>query len=367
MLETLVRRLKHRSYRRFPPQILKKPTIRLRPAGSTKDTAMALITFRRYDCGMTKVGNHRIVSLLPAATDIVVALGAAELLAGVSHLCKLPDGFENVPRVLGTTIDSEKWDMERINAEVRRRSEAREPLYFMDDDAITALEPTLIITQGLCPVCAATPEDLSAEVRANCPLLLTLTPHSLADVARDIESVGRAIGLLEKGREVASEFRARIEKVRAKYPVNQEPSEGTSGDFRVQGHPRPQDFRKPRVAVIEWFSSLWISGEWIAEMVEVCGCESAPLAPGESSREATWEELRAAEVDAIVLAPCSMDVSRTERELPLLEKQRGWRELPAVKAGRVALLAGDAYFSAPGPRLADGVEALAEAIDSLLG
>lgn len=277
----------------------------------------------------------RIVSLLPAATDILRALGAGDQLVGVSHLCEAPP---ELARVLSTPIDSDAWDMKRIHEEVRRVLEAGESLYVPDDTRITALRPDLILTQGLCPVCAAGPETVeSLKVK-----LVTLSPHSLEDVARDIETVGVESGHAEAGREVARRFRARIEAVRAS---------------------RSGRSPKPRVTVIEWYSPLWVSGEWIIDMVEAAGGEYVPLKRGESSRPVEWSELHQSSPDIIILAPCSMSVDRAHRETRFLEERPEWHALRAVRSGRVALLDGSAHFSAPGPRLAEGVESLASVLD----
>lgn len=277
-------------------------------------------------------GRIRIVSLLPAATEILTAVGAAERLVGVSHLCEAP---ADVPRVLSTPIDSDRWDMKRINEEVRRLGRTGEPMYVVDEARVAALKPDIIFTQGLCPVCAAGPETVKG---VPVPRLVTLTPHTLEDVARDIETVGAAAGRTEAGRTAAAEFRARIANVRSACA-------GRSPN--------------PKVTVLEWFSPPWVSGEWIPEMVEAAGGVYVPLKPGEGSRPATWEELAASDPDVIILAPCSMTIPRAERELPLLEAQPEWRGLRAVREGRVAVMDGAAHFSASGPRLAEGVERLA--------
>lgn len=282
-------------------------------------------------------GRIRIVSLLPAATDILHAVGAGDRLVGVSHLCEAP---AQVPRVLSTPIDSERWDMKRINEEVRRLGRTGEPMYVVDEARVTGLRPDVIFTQGLCPVCAAGPETVKG---VPVPRLVTLTPHSLEDVAKDIETVGAAVGRSEAGRTVAAEFRDRIARVRSACAARSP---------------------KPKVTVVEWYAPPWVSGEWIPEMVEAAGGVYVPLKPGEGSRPATWEELHAADPDIVVLAPCSMTAERAKREMPLLEEQSPWGELRAVREGRVAVMDGAAHFSASGPRLAEGVEALRDVIGS---
>ncbi|MBK6939307.1 MAG: ABC transporter substrate-binding protein [Planctomycetes bacterium] len=280
----------------------------------------------------------RIVSLLPAATDIVLAIGAEHDLVAVSHLCAQPEG-RTVPRVVSTTVDSDALSMPAIHAAVREASEKRVSLYQLDEDAIRATEPTTILSQGVCPVCAVPPEQaqaLSTESDPQCAELVVLTPRTLADVASDIRRVGIAVGRSREAEIVAQDFERRIDAVRAS----------------SVGKP------KPRVVVLEWFDPLWVSGEWIVEMVEAAGGESLLVGKNEPSREVAWSDLVAADPDVIVLAACSMDVERAARELGALRDRPEWDRLRAVLADRVFLLDGEHHFSAPGPKLARGVEVL---------
>jgi hypothetical protein len=199
----------------------------------------------------------RVISLLPAATGIVVAVGGEGMLVGLSHLCPQPEGRE-LPRVLSASIDSSAWDMAAIDRAVRASSASGAPLYRLDEELVAQLEPTLVLSQGLCAVCAATPEVLQpvmARSHGPCAELLVLSPRSLADVAGNLRAVGEAIGRLGAGRVAARACERRIEAVRALEP------------------PSP----RPRVAVVEWFEPLWVSGEWSAEMIVVAG-ESASQA-----------------------------------------------------------------------------------------
>ncbi|TAJ24674.1 MAG: hypothetical protein EPO68_01170, partial [Planctomycetota bacterium] len=135
----------------------------------------------------------RIVSLLPAAAEIVTAVGGEDWLVALSHLCAQPAGRE-LPRVVSTTLDSDAWDMAKIDRELHERAARREKLYELDDARITALKPTLVLSQGVCPVCAVSSEDAESQSKSACAELLVLTPHSLADVAENIRRVGAAIG-----------------------------------------------------------------------------------------------------------------------------------------------------------------------------
>lgn len=281
----------------------------------------------------------RAVSLLPAATEIAIAVGAERSLVALSHLCRQPEGRE-LPRVMSTSIDSERWSMKRIDDELKLALQRGAQLYALDEERIRALAPTHVLSQGLCPVCAVTPEQIGPALDKHgerCAELVVLSPHSLADIAQNIRDVGTALGRASAGQVAARAFERRFEALRA----------------------LPQLPQRPRVAVLEWFDPLWASGEWIAEMVEVAGGEPVLCSAKEASKRVEWKDLVAADPDVIVLAACSMNVERTQRELPALQARPEWAQLRAVKAGRVLVMDGEKHVSTPGPGVADGAELLA--------
>lgn len=285
---------------------------------------------------------HRVVSLLPAATDMVIAIGGETDLVGVCHLSAQPEG-RSVPRVVSTPLDSDSLSMRAIDAAVREASAARESLYRLDDAGISALRPTVVLSQGVCPVCAVPAEQaeaLASDESGRCASLVVLTPRTLADVAADIRRVGGALDRKNDAEVAARDFERRIEKVQR----------SVAGSLR------------PKIAVIEWFDPLWVSGEWIAEMVEVAGGTPVLVKPADPSRRVEFAELIAADPDILVLAACSMDVERARREISALTKQADWQKLRAVRGNRVFLLDGAHDFSSPGPGLARGVEVLAQIV-----
>jgi iron complex transport system substrate-binding protein len=229
--------------------------------------------------------------------------------------------------------------MATIQRELHARVGRGEELYELDEERIRSLAPTIVISQGLCPVCATTSQTVGPALgqgRAAAARLLVLSPRTLSDVAGNLREVGQAIGRPDAGASAARAFERRLERVRSA--------------------PRPRP--SPRVAVIEWFEPLWISGDWIAEMVEVAGGIPLLAGPGETSRRASWDELAQADPEVIVLAACSMTIERAERELGLLSAHGSWRGLRAVRSRRVFLMDGAGHFSTAGPRLAEGVELL---------
>lgn len=299
-----------------------------------------------YGAGaMAEPGRVRIVSLLPAATEITIAVGGERSLVALSHLCQQPPGA-SLPRVLRTSIDSDGWSMGRIDRELREATTAGAELYRLDEAAITALQPTHVFSQGLCPVCAVTPERIESALAKDtgpCAQLVVLSPRSLAGIADDIRTVGKVVGREHAGRVAARAFERRLTAVRDLAPLPQ----------------------KPRVAVLEWFDPLWASGEWIAELVELAGGTPVLVGKDQPSRRIDWAELVAADPDVVVLAACSMSIPRAERELPALLQNTEWRTLRAVREGRVFLMDGEHHFSTPGPGVASGGEALARLLRSL--
>jgi len=300
----------------------------------------------QYGAGaMAEPSSVRVVSLLPAATEITIAVGGERSLVAVSHLCRQPPGA-SLPRVLRTSIDSDAWSMGRIDRELREATTAGADLYRLDEAAISTLRPTHVFSQGLCPVCAVTPDQITSALDKDtgpCAELVVLSPRSLAGIADDIRTVGKAVGREHAGRVAARAFERRLAAVRELAPLP----------------------RRPRVAVLEWFDPLWASGEWIAELVEIAGGVPVLVGKDQPSRRLSWAELVAADPDVIVLAACSMSIARAERELPALLRDPAWPTLRAVQAGRVFLMDGERHFSTPGPGVARGGEALARLLRTM--
>lgn len=285
----------------------------------------------------------RIVSLLPSATEILCALGLEEQLVGVTHECDYPPPVKALPKVTRTLIPHDASSRE-IDALVRERLATQRALYTLDVPALEALRPDLLVTQALCDVCAVAEEEVNA---AACslpgrPRVLNLEPMSLEEVLDTLLVVGRAAGREEQAREVAAGLRQRIERVAersARIPVG----------------------RRPRVAFLEWIDPLFNAGHWTPHLIELAGGVDVLGNAGEPSRTSPWESLVAARPDALFIACCGYSTERALQDVPVLERQPGWSELPCVRAGRIYVTDGNAYFSRPGPRLVDGLEIMAHA------
>jgi iron complex transport system substrate-binding protein len=280
----------------------------------------------------------RVASLLPSATEMVYFAGAGDALVGVTHECDHPPDVERLPSLTSSKIGHDMTSAE-IDAAVEKHLTDTGSIYALDVSLLEKLAPDLIITQGLCDVCAIS-MDLVEEAVAgleNEPGVLSLNPTSLHDVLRDAIRVGEALGRGDETREkvaVLEERLARVEEV-------------------TRGLPRP------RVGSIEWLDPPFSAGHWVPEMVRIAGGEELFARAGEPSARLTWEEVFEAAPEVLVLMPCGFGTGRAVEEARhVLPGLSGWKDLPAVKDGRVWAVDANSYFSRPAPRLVDGVEIL---------
>jgi iron complex transport system substrate-binding protein len=285
----------------------------------------------------------RICSLLPSATEIVYALGLGESLAGVTHECDFPAEARTKPVLIRPRVDATASAGE-IDRNVRAMVERGESLYAVDDAALQRIAPDLILTQDLCQVCAASPDDLAAALRKmpHPPRVLTLTPHTLADVWADIRTVGRATGREAEADALARRLEERVTAV----------ERGVETGRAVRAAPRP------RVLCLEWLDPPYVAGHWVPEMVAKAGGVDVLGRAGEASFAITWGQAIAARPDVVLIMPCGYGAERAAAELAQMARPAGWEEIPAVRNARVYALDANSYFSRPGPRLADGVEIL---------
>jgi len=279
----------------------------------------------------------RVASLLPGATDAVLALGAQAELVGVSHECD-QDAVVHLPRLTRPLIDPAQPSA-AIDAAVREAMAVGRPLYDLDADAFRRAAPELVITQQLCPVCAPDARMVEPALSALAlkPALLSLHPHTLGEILNDLRTIGDALGRAEEGQRAAAALQARLQQI----------AELT------------QSTKRPRVFCLEWLKPPMACGHWVPEQVELAGGHEVLGRMGEPSRYVSWREIADAAPEVLVLMPCGFPIDRTRRELSLVTDEPLWRTLPAVRQGCVHLVNGPAYFNRSGPRLVDGVELLA--------
>ena len=278
----------------------------------------------------------RVVSLLPAATEIVAAVGAGGFLVGVSHACDYPpDLVRGLPRVTRSRVDA-ALSSAAIDRMMVEAAHAGPPPIELDLAAVIALRPDLVIGQSICDVCAVGEGALAALAQAldPPPQLVTLHAHTLEGVFSDMLRVGAALGLTGDAEELVAGLRYRMRRVR---PV------------------RASGAAPPRTVVLEWLDPPYVAGHWVPELVDLAGGFDVGNRPGERSAPRSWSELVALGPDLVVVAPCGFDVPRARRELALITD----RDARVLGTRRVEFLDGNAYTSRPGPRLAQAVELLA--------
>ncbi|HQU14663.1 MAG: hypothetical protein B7Z66_04880 [Chromatiales bacterium 21-64-14] len=281
----------------------------------------------------------RIVSLLPSATEIVHALGLGYQLVGVSHDCDFPPQVRNLPRVSACAIADPARSSAEVDRWVRERLAAGVPLYELDAAVLRALRPDWILTQDLCAVCAPDYGSVAALAAAlpGPPRVLNLEASTLEGVLGTVTAVAAALGVAERGAEVVAGLRARIAAVAR--AVVQAP-------------------HRPRTAVLEWLDPLFCSGHWTPELVTLAGGEEVLGHPGAPSIVKQWDELAGARPEALVIACCGQSAERASQDWERIRQRPEVRDLPAVRARRVQLVDGNAYFNRPGPRLVDSLELL---------
>ncbi|MEV0581245.1 cobalamin-binding protein [Streptomyces sp. NPDC050392] len=285
----------------------------------------------------------RIVSLLPAATDIVAQLGLAGQLVGRTHECDWPpQDVRSIPVVTGADLAQDEMSSREISDEVGGSAHSGSSLYTLDTEALGSLAPDVVLTQDLCQVCAVSYERVSQAVRImdTGTRVLSLEPRTLTDVIDCLVTVGDLLGVRERAEQSRASLLRRLDQV----------SRSVAG--------RPQ----PRVIAIEWLDPLWPAGHWVPEQITCAGGQALLAEPGEHTKPMTWDQVRAARPDVLLVLPCGFPPERTLRERDALTSLPGWADLAAVRAGNVWVLDGPAYFNRPGPRIVRGAEVLAQVL-----
>ena len=275
----------------------------------------------------------RIVSLLPSATEILFGIGGE--VVGVTHECDYPPEALKLPR-LTSASGPELTNSAEIDRHVRAAVHAGSSLYHLDTELLERLNPDLIVTQELCPVCAVSYEivDKAAKRLRSDARVVSLEPKTLADVFGTIRYLGEVTGRAQQAASVAATLEARLSVLRAAE-------------------------ERPRTLVLEWTDPPMSAGHWIPELVELAGGRPVLANPGANSQRLEWEAIAASQPDAVIVAPCGFDLVKTRRAIAELERAAEWSSLDAFRAGRILALDGNAYLSRPGPRLVEAAEMIA--------
>ena len=281
---------------------------------------------------------RRVVTLLPAATEIVAALGGSASLVGVSHECDYPPAVQRLPRLTGTRIDRAA-PQALIDHEVRQLSAEGRPVIAVDGEALRRLAPDLIVTQGLCEVCAVADGEVHrlARLLDPPPEIISLSATTLPGIWLDIRRIGDALGLADEAEELVLALESRLRR------LGRSPLPGT-----------------PRVVCVEWLEPLYLAGHWVPELIAAAGGRDVGALPGAHSARQEWNDVAALRPDVVLVALCGFGVERAGRDLDELADADA---LATLRRAEVWLLDGNAYTSRPGPRVVDGAERIRDALE----
>jgi iron complex transport system substrate-binding protein len=284
----------------------------------------------------------RIVSLLPSATEIVCELGLQDQLVGVTRGCDYPPSVVGKPIVSRGVLGAATMTSAEIDAAVQARHAAGEGTYQLDVEQLVALAPDLILTQGLCDVCAVSHAEVceAATALTSEPKILSLNPTHLTDVLSNVKTIGDFTGRQAEARALITRLRTRLDRIALAVAAVKQPV---------------------RAFCLEWLDPPWSAGHWVPEMVGLAGGVDGLASAGLPSRRLSWSEVAEYAPETVILLPCGYDLTETLANAAKAEWPPEWWSLPAVQQGRVWAVDGSGYFNRSGPRLFDGVALLAAA------
>ena len=282
----------------------------------------------------------RVVSLLPAATEIAAALGLMDQVVGVSHECDFPDEANKRPRITHCSVHNSGLPSRDVDEWVRHALQENGSLYTIDDSLLRKLQPDIILTQKLCDVCAVGYGTVAklAQTLPGPPRVVNLEPTSLADVFDDIRRVGDICGVTERAEKLIGHLTKRMERVRE-----------CAAKIKL----------RPRCFLMEWVDPPFCSGHWGPELVEIAGGYDPLGRTHQPSAQIDWQQVLGARPSRIVLALCGYDIARARRDYELLRGFTGFDSIPAAKTNEIYIVNATAYFARPGPRIVDSLEILA--------
>jgi iron complex transport system substrate-binding protein len=272
----------------------------------------------------------RIVSFLPAATEIAYAIGAGDEIVGRSHECDYPAEVLRLPVVSKPALPIGDMNQSEIDAAVASQLASGESLYYVDEKLLAELSPDVVFTQDLCQVCAPSGTELSRALRdlPSRPEVLWLTPRTIEEIDQNILEIGRATGRVLEAESLIADNHERMEKVRS-----------TLASARTR-----------RVAFLEWTDPLFCPGHWVPEMISIAGGADPLGRPGGDSKRITWDSVATGSPETIIVAPCGYGLAQASEAAS---------EIPRIPNARIFAVDANAYFARPGPRVAEGIELLA--------
>jgi iron complex transport system substrate-binding protein len=283
----------------------------------------------------------RVISLIASATEILHGLGAGDMQVARSHECDYPPAILDLPQLTRAKFKVHGATSAEIDRSVKGLLEQGLAVYEVDADRMRALEPDVILTQDQCEVCAVSLADVERALctwTGSAARVVSLRPHTLADVYADIQTVADAIGRPQAGRDLVQSMQGRMAEIAA----------------AVEGRSRP------KLGFVEWIEPPMSGGHWMPEIISIAGGISPFGISGQNSPSVSWDDLAAADPDILLVAPCGYDIATSLPELEGLRSHPVFKSLRAVREGRVFVADGNAFFNRPGPRIVESTEILAE-------
>lgn len=284
-----------------------------------------------------------IVSLLPSATEIICALGLSDRLAGVTHECDYPSVVQGLPRLTSSLISHESMSSHEVDHAVRESLAGHGSIYALDEKLLAEINPSLVITQELCDVCAVSYEQVTEAARKYTAgaTVISLEPHTIDDILSNIVTVGESAGVKETALALNSGLRNRLSRLE-------------SLTARIQN--------RKRVMMLEWLEPPFAPGHWVPEQVELAGGIPAMGIAGRKSETTTYGRISESKADVLVLIPCGYNIADIKRQVALTRFPESLKALPAFESNEIWALDASAYFSRPGPRVVEGAEILAKVL-----
>lgn len=287
----------------------------------------------------------RICSFLPSATEIVYALGLGENLVGVTHECDYPPEVTEKPRVINSFLKPEELNSKEIDELVIRNKEEGKSTYIVEIEKLKEANPDLIITQGLCEVCAVSGNEVVDATKAlgNKPDIVSLEPKTVGEILESFLTVGKAVNREVQASNLYEELSSEIEKIKSKLQ-------------------HEDDF--PKVFCLEWFDPPYVGGHWVPEMVELAGGKPVLGITGKPSFKVGWKDVLKALPKYTIVMPCGYNIDKSLNEMDHLMSVEQWHKLPSTRKGHVYIVDANSYYSRPGPRIVEGIKILGTIIHS---
>jgi iron complex transport system substrate-binding protein len=289
---------------------------------------------------------QKIISFLPSATEIIYELDLQDKLKGVTHTCTFPSDAISKPKIISPSFDADKLDSVEIDKKIKELALNKEQIFILDSEKIKEIQPDLIISQNTCEVCAPFEREIQqvSSILGYTPQNLDLSPKNIDEILQSMILIGQVIGNLEKAISKVNELVNRIQSIKK----------------IIQEYTSKNEIIKPKIICLDWISPFYLSGHWIPEMIEIAEGINGIGKIGSSSERISMDKIQDFDPDKIIIMPCGFDIERTLTESIILNKDKNWNLLRAVKSNEVYLVNANSYFSKPSPRIINGIEIIAK-------